>query len=183
MGDTSESRARDARETNQAALVVDDNEVARAALARALGGAGFEVVALDRSTNLVPVLLSARFALVIVADEVLESAPDPRLVRETQPRCLLVLATTRPTLDSAVWAGRQGVDLYVEKPVAPDRLLAALGTGLTPRAPRYPSVERVRWDYVQYVLDRCGSIRRAADLIAVPRRTLQRWLRRPAPEK
>ena len=84
------------------------------------------------------------------------------------------------SIATAVEAVRSGAAHYLGKPVDIDQILAAF-TGESPPSALPPSVvpslARVEWEHIQRVLSACdGNISRAARLLGLHRRSLQRKL-------
>ncbi|HUK63763.1 MAG TPA: helix-turn-helix domain-containing protein, partial [Dongiaceae bacterium] len=89
------------------------------------------------------------------------------------------------SIANALEAVRLGAAHYLTKPVDVDQILAALG-GPAPRAAatETPSLERVEWEHIQRVLHDCdGNVSRAARVLGIHRRTLQRKLSYRAPRR
>ena len=88
----------------------------------------------------------------------------------------------------AVAALRAGASDYLAKPADADQLLGAYerarrGVGQEAPPVAVPSLSRVEWEHIQRVLSDCdGNVTRAAALLGLHRRTLQRKLaKRPSP--
>ncbi len=109
-------------------LMVDDEDSVRMALARALRGAGYEVIAVSSVHEAKQQLATEPFDLVI-SDlhmpiegglELLQS------IRETDPEIPVILITGAPTTESAVGALQLKATGYFTKPIDPPRLLAEI---------------------------------------------------------
>jgi len=127
---TGEKRMTSIRSTESARriLMVDDEDSVRMALARALRGAGYEVVAVSSVYEAKQQLASEPFDLVI-SDlhmpiegglELLQS------IRESDPEIPVILITGAPTTESAVGALQLKATGYFTKPIDPPRLLAEI---------------------------------------------------------
>jgi ActR/RegA family two-component response regulator len=127
----------------------------------------------------------AALGIVVVEDCFLAEVPiQPAEIAEQVPDAVIVVASSRPSFAGAVLAGRGGAHLYLPKPVWVPQVLASMCRGPQPPdgAPAPPpSLERMRWEYVQLTLRSCGSIRQTSQILNVPRRTLQRFLARNPP--
>ena len=109
-------------------LVVDDEDGVRAALARALRGAGYIVTAVSSVQEAKQHISSSTFDLII-SDlhmpiegglELLES------IRESDPDLPVILITGAPTTESAVGALQLKATGYFTKPIDPPRLLGEI---------------------------------------------------------
>jgi two-component system response regulator RegA len=163
-------------------LVVDDDDVFRTRLGRAFADRGFEV----RTAQNADVALalarqdSPEFAVV---DLRMPGASGIDLVRELyaiDPATVVVMLTGYGSIATAVEAIRAGAVHYLAKPVDIDDILAALTGKAAPSANgdvEVPSLARVEWEHIQRVLSDCeGNISRAARLLGLHRRSLQRKL-------
>ena len=113
-----------------------------------------------------------------------------KALKETVPGIEVVLLTGYGNVSTAVDAMRLGATNYVTKPAHADMILAALERGraepLVPPEPEYeaPSLARAEWEHIQRVLADCdGNVSKAARILGVHRRTLQRKLNVLPPEK
>jgi two-component system response regulator RegA len=108
-----------------------------------------------------------------------------REIREISPDTKCVILTGYGSITNAVEAVKLGAVGYVTKPADADQVLAAFeenanGTP-TPEFPP-PSLAEAQWEHIQRVLaDSGGNISEAARRLDIPRRTLQRKLKKNAP--
>jgi two-component system response regulator RegA len=170
-------------------LVVDDDEVFRTRLVRALGSRGFaacgaadHAAALEaaRATHadraIVDLRLPGRSGLEVVRD-----------LKSLRPRISIVVLTGYASIATAIESVRLGATNYLSKPVDVDQMLAAFeptASGSERSAvAEVPSLARVEWEHIQRVLADCGgNISKAARLLGLHRRSLQRKLTKfPAP--
>jgi two-component system response regulator RegA len=174
-------------------LLVEDDEVLRERLARALRDRGLEVTtAAD--------LPSARTAArrdppeLAIVDLKLGSASGLDLVRdllEIDAATRIVVLTGYGSIATAVDAIKRGAVNYLAKPADADEILAALGvapgessTTTSTSGPTAPSLARAEWEHIQRVLsDAAGNVSEAARRLGVHRRSLQRKLNRYPPQK
>jgi len=113
-------------------LVVDDNEVFRRPLQRALEAAGFEVVAVP-SAEVALEVLDASTVDVLLTDHRLPGMDGVQLItriKATHPALAIIVMTAYGTIESAVEARRRGADDYLEKPFEVPDLLRALQRAL-----------------------------------------------------
>lgn len=81
------------------------------------------------------------------------------------------------TTQAALRAGAMG---YLTKPCTVDELLAAFDEQTVPVTVPVPSVQQVAWEHIQRVLvENGGNVSRAAKLLGLDRRSLQRRLSKP----
>ncbi|TWT88867.1 Photosynthetic apparatus regulatory protein RegA [Pseudobythopirellula maris] len=175
-------------------LLVDDDEFLRERMSRALAARGLQVRA----------AAGADEALALVR----ESAPDMAVldlkmpgmngidllkeIKRLSPHTEIVILTGYGSIANAVEAVQAGAANYVTKPADADQVLAALKRGApveaaAPEAPpasdiHAPSLAEAEWNHIQQALaDNDGNITRAAEQLGIPRRTLQRKLKKLAP--
>jgi ActR/RegA family two-component response regulator len=175
------------------ALLADTDERSVRLMEHQFGGCGYDVACSTTSVSFKSALFGVdRDALeLVVVDESLlrEASISPAEIAASAPEAPIVVTSAFPSLASALLAGRQGAHSYVPKPVWPLQVLAAIQgrEGAAAVAPdvaaRPPSLERMRWEYVQLVLQSCGSIRQTSEILNIPRRSLQRFLSRPPPAR
>jgi two-component system response regulator RegA len=163
-------------------LVVDDDDVFRSRLGRAFADRGFEVRTAGSAEEATALAQqdSPEFAVV---DLRMPGASGVDLVRELHaidPASVVVMLTGYGSIATAVEAIRAGAVHYLSKPVDIDEILAALTGKAAPSASagtEVPSLARVEWEHIQRVLSDCeGNISRAARLLGLHRRSLQRKL-------
>ena len=127
-------------------LVVDDNEVFRRPLQRALEAAGFEVVAVPSAEDALEVL-HASTVDVLLTDHRLPGMDGVQLITRSKaihPALAVIVMTAYGTTESALDARRHGADAYLVKPFAmPDLLVALHGALEQQKSPaRAASLER-----------------------------------------
>ena len=169
----------------QTLLVIDDDDVFRTRLARAFQARGFQTIeagswqmAIDaaRRTTLelavVDLRLPDRSGLDVVRD-----------LKALNHEINIVVLTGYGSIATALEAVRLGATHYLPKPADVDDILAGFArAGLPPGAlptpaPHVPSLARTEWEHINRVLADCGgNISRAADLLGIHRRSLQRKL-------
>lgn len=166
-------------------LVVDDDDIFRRRLARALAARGLAV----RDTGDVAEALAAarrESAELALVDLRLPDGSGLDLVRELaalDPTTRIVVLTGFGSIATALEALRRGAVDYLTKPADVDEILAAFDRhdGANPplceESHSVPSLARLEWEHIQRVLIECdGNVSRAARLLGLHRRSLQRKL-------
>jgi DNA-binding NtrC family response regulator len=113
-------------------LIVDDNEVFRLPLQRALEAVGFEVIAVPSAEDALDVLDGSTVD-VLLTDQRLPRMDGVQLitrVNATHPAMGIIAMTAYGTIESAVEARRRGADDYLVKPFEVPDLLRALHRAL-----------------------------------------------------
>jgi two-component system response regulator RegA len=107
------------------------------------------------------------------------------LLLQASPDVRSVILTGYGSIATAVKAMQLGATNYLTKPVGIDELEAAfMGREEESETEAYnaPSLARHEWEYIEYVLDRCGgNISKAAKELGIHRQSLQRKLRKYPP--
>ncbi len=168
-------------------LVVDDDDVLRLRLEKAFQRRGFLVFVAENFD--VAVELAARekpdravLDLKMPGRSGLEVLSE---VRKASPDTRCVILTGYGSITNAVEAVKLGAVNYVTKPADADQVLNAFNETAEPiEQPEFPppSLASVQWEHIQRVLSDCGgNISEAARRLDIPRRTLQRKLKKNAP--
>lgn len=179
-------------ETTPSILLVDDDEILRSRLERSFQKRGYLVyTAGDREEAL---LVGRDYQPnLAVLDLKMPDLNGLHLLKElldVSPRTRAVILTGYGSIANAVEAMKLGAANYVTKPADADQILAAFGnTPTTTAAPEAveleknpPSLAAAQWEHIQRVLTDCdGNISEAARRLDIPRRTLQRKLKKMAP--
>jgi two-component system response regulator RegA len=172
-------------------LIVEDDELLRERLARALAERGCEVrqagnvdtaraLAAEETPELV--LLDLRMP----GGNGLDLIPE---LKQLDPSTRIVVLTGYGSIATALEAVRLGATHYLTKPVDADDVLAAFDRGAaaepataTTRGAetlRPMSLDRVEWEHINRVLMECrGNVSEAARVLGIHRRSLQRKLAR-----
>jgi two-component system response regulator RegA len=169
-------------------LVVDDDEIFRTRLVRALVDRGFDVRAAGSHEEAMQRAREESPELALV-DLRLPGRPGLDLVRDLKaldPATIVIVLTGYGSIATALESVRLGASTYLTKPVDADQIVAAFeGAGGAQAAPHaVPSLARVEWEHIQRVLADCGgNVSQAARLLGIHRRSLQRKLAKfPVPE-
>ena len=170
-------------------LVVDDDDVLRNRLEKSLTKRGWVVFtadgheqAIEQATTNQP--SRAVLDLKMPGRSGLEVL---RQVRAASPETRCVILTGYGSINNAVEAVKLGAVGYVTKPADADQALAAFEDMPRPTPkpdPDFPppSLAEAQWEHSQRVLaDTGGNISEAARRLDIPRRTLQRKLKKNAP--
>jgi two-component system, response regulator RegA len=104
----------------------------------------------------------------------------------------IVVLTGYGSIATALEATRRGARDYLTKPADADQILAAFGKkgektaidGGAMESSSAPSLARVEWEHIQRILTDCGgNISKAARVLGIHRRSLQRKLQKYPPEE
>ena len=168
-------------------LVVDDDEALRAQLERAFSARGLRVMTAGNFGEVANCLDRDLPDLAVIdlkmprksGLEVLQ------LLRDRSPATRAIVLTGYGSIANAVEAVRLGAVDYVTKPADADQILLSL-TGDETRGDseefQRASLAETEWNHIQKVLADCdGNITHAAKILDIPRRTLQRKLKKRAP--
>lgn len=171
-------------------LIVDDDEILRIHLSRAMTSRGYSVVAAESGDEAVCLLRDFRpdKAVCDLKMPGMTGIEFLKQIRVLSPETQVVVLTGFGSISNAVSAIHAGAINYVTKPADATEVLAAFES--TPpsfsadddSAIQAPSLAEAEWNHIQRILDECGgNITRAAALLDIPRRTLQRKLKKRAP--
>jgi two-component system response regulator RegA len=173
---------------DRVAIIVDDDDVFRNRLQRALRERGWETHAAEDGETGISLAATHSPDLAIV-DLRLPGMGGLSIVKELRVLdktiCIVVL-TGYGSIATALSATKLGADHYLSKPADADQILAAyqrIDSPIEEAAPtEIPSLARVEWEHIQRVLEDCeGNISKAAKLLGLHRRSLQRKLSKYPP--
>lgn len=174
-------------ETAHALLVVDDDDIFRESLCRAMERRGFEAMGAATVSD-AEALAQRRPVDYAVIDLKLGSTSGLDLVpvlRKARPDCRIVMLTGYGNIATAVAAIKAGAVDYLAKPADADDIEAALLARKSekPAPPAHPmSADRVRWEHIQRVYELCDrNVSETARRLNMHRRTLQRILAKHSP--
>lgn len=178
--------------TESLALVIDDNEVFRTRLCRALEDRGWRAAgAADGPTAIhLAQQLAPDLAIVDLRLPGMGGIDIVREIRQLDETTRIIVLTGYGSIATALTTTRLGADHYLSKPADADEILAAYhrienGEHDPPAEPAtasVPSLARVEWEHIQRVLADCdGNISQAAKLLGLHRRSLQRKLSKYPP--
>jgi two-component system response regulator RegA len=162
-------------------LVVDDDDVFRERLAHALRRRGFRV-STAADARAAYELARADSPELAVVDLRMPGTSGLDLVRgllEIDPLTRVLVLTAFGSIAVALEAMRRGAVNFLQKPASVDEVLCAFSPEHrdTPQAFEVPTLADAEWEHIQRVLNECqGNVCRAAKLLGLHRRTLQRKL-------
>jgi two-component system response regulator RegA len=167
-------------------LVVDDDEPFRSRLSRSLRARGFEVAEVASARDVLGVARTFRPDKAVL-DLRMPDGSGLDVLSELQrelPALRSIVLTGYGSIATALEAVRRGAFDYLTKPVDADELLRAFAERAEDVAATVPSLQRVEWEHIQRVLADCGgNVSKAARLLGVHRRTLQRKLAVRPPQR
>lgn len=167
-------------------LVVDDDEVFRTRLGRALGERGFAVtLAANVEAALEATHDAPEFAVLDLRMPGQSGLELLKALKEKDPNTRVVMLTGYGSIPTAIEATKLGATGYLTKPADADEVVKALlGEQVTNVARETPTLARAEWEYIHKVLADCGdNISEAARRLGIHRRSLQRKLQKYPPAK
>lgn len=168
-------------------LIVEDDNVYRNRLGRALERRGFDVIEAESVAEGRRLAGEHKPEFAIVDMRLgdgngVDLVPD---LHGCNKDMRIVILTGFGNIASAVAAIKSGAVDYIAKPAEVDEIEAALlaGEGQKPPAPENPmSADRVRWEHIQRVYELCDrNVSETARRLNMHRRTLQRILAKRSP--
>lgn len=165
-------------------LLVEDDDVYRDALGRALQRAGYAVHTCPGAESAEQALLEEVAADYAVVDLKLADGSGIDVVRaiaRARPACRTLLLTGHGTVHSAVEAMRAGAVDVLEKPTSTHELVEAMRRAPPPAPPStsIPTLDELERAHIERVLaETGGNVTHAAQLLGLDRRTLQRKMQR-----
>lgn len=168
-------------------LVIDDDDVLRNRLEKSFSRRGFLVTVADRMESAIERARALQPDRAVIDLKMPGASGLDVLakIREVSPLTKCVILTGYGSITNAVDAVKLGAVGYVTKPADADQILAAFEDLPRPTpTPEFPppSLAEAQWEHIQRVLkDAGGNISEAARRLDIPRRTLQRKLKKNAP--
>ncbi|MEM9646562.1 MAG: response regulator [Planctomycetota bacterium] len=172
-------------------LLVDDTFVLRDRMAMAMQQRGFHVETAGNFEEAVEVF-SRRPTDLAVLDLRMPGRNGLDLMRrllEMKPDTRVIILSGFGSIPASIDAVRAGAINFLSKPADADDVLGAFARGDEPSVPTgatafpAPSLARNEWEHIHRVLSDCGgNISEAARRLGIHRRSLQRKLRKRAPE-
>ena len=174
-------------EENRSILVVDDDEVLRTRLEKSFARRGLMVFVASEFDSAVEQVKTHKPDLAVL-DLKMPGKSGLDLLKEMKtisPETKIVILTGYGSITNAVEAVKLGATNYVTKPADADDVLHAFNEKLADEVEAEfppPSLASAQWEHIQRVLADCGgNISEAARRLDIPRRTLQRKLKKNAP--
>lgn len=174
-------------QAERAVLVVDDDDIFRNRLAKAMASRGWEASeaadadrALEQAGKHSPDL-----AIVDLRLPETGGLEIVRRLHELDDTICIIMLTGYGSIATALAATKLGADHYLTKPADADQIVKAYeqitaGQEISTEIPddvQAPSLARVEWEHIQRVLADCdGNISQAAKVLGLHRRSLQRKL-------
>jgi two-component system response regulator RegA len=170
-------------------LLVDDDEVLRERLGRALRERGFEVTTAESGEAAIAIARrdAPEFAVVDLRMPGASGIEVLDALRAIDPATRVLMLTGYGSIATAVEATRRGAVGYLSKPADADEVVAAL-TGRVAAEDKVdidtPSLARTEWEHIQRVLTDCaGNVSETARRLGIHRRSLQRKLQKYPPPR
>ncbi len=165
--------------TERTLLVVDDDEVFRTRVVKAMCDRGLDAAGASDHTSalewaarespelaLVDLRLPGQSGLDVIRD-----------LKALDPSTVVVVLTGYGSIATAVAAVKLGAAGYLTKPADADQILAAFEGNAPDQTGEVPTLARVEWEHIQRVLVDCeGNISEASRRLGIHRRSLQRKL-------
>ena len=176
--------------TPRTCLIVDDNELLRLRLAEAIAERGYQT---DTARNYDEAIRAIRDRPpeLAVIDLKMPGKSGLELLKsllEISPETKAVVCTGFGSIANAVEAIHAGAIDYVTKPADADEILAAFRKHDDTEPDAFDleyqpvTLAEAEWEHIQQVLADCnGNISKAARLLGIERRTLQRKLKKMRP--
>lgn len=172
-------------------LLVDDTFVLRERLSMAMQQRGFRVEAAGNFDEAVDVFRNRPTDLAVL-DLRMPGKSGLELLRkllQMKPNTRIIILSGFGSIPASIDAVRAGAVNFLSKPADADDILSAFMRGDEPTVPDgavafpAPSLARNEWEHIHRVLSDCGgNISEAARRLGIHRRSLQRKLRKRAPE-
>ena len=172
-------------------LLVDDTFVLRERLSMAMQQRGFRVETAGTYEEAVDVFRKRPTELAVL-DLRMPGKSGLELLRkllQIEPKTRIIILSGFGSIPASIDAVRAGAVNFLSKPADADDILSAFLRGDEPSVPDgavafpAPSLARNEWEHIHRVLSDCGgNISEAARRLGIHRRSLQRKLRKRAPE-
>ena len=172
-------------------LLVDDTYVLRERLSLAMQQRGLRVETAGSFDEAVQVFRNSPTELAVL-DLRMPGRSGIELLRkllQMQPKTRIIMLSGFGSIPASIDAIRAGAVNFLSKPADADDILGAFVRGEEPTVPEgalafpAPSLARNEWEHIHRVLSDCGgNISEAARRLGIHRRSLQRKLRKRAPE-
>ncbi|WP_373651050.1 response regulator transcription factor [Schlesneria sp. DSM 10557] len=168
-------------------LIADDDDILRTRLATAISSRGYDVLSAGNAEEALAHIVASCPDIAVI-DIKMPGMNGLELLTRMREKCAktrVVILTGWGSIANAITAIRAGAVNYVTKPADATEILAAfepaneMGIVHEETELRAPSLAEAEWNHIQRVLSECsGNISQAAKLLEIPRRTLQRKLKK-----
>jgi two-component system, response regulator RegA len=172
-------------------LLVDDTFVLRERLSTAMQQRGFRVETAGNYEEAIEAFRKRPTELAVL-DLRMPGKSGLELLRkllQIEPETRIIILSGFGSIPASIDAVRAGAVNFLSKPADADDILSAFMRGDEPSVPDgaiafpAPSLARNEWEHIHRVLSDCGgNISEAARRLGIHRRSLQRKLRKRAPE-
>lgn len=169
-------------------LIVDDDNVFRQRLARAMEKRGFDVIHVGSVKEGIEIAREQPPTFAVLDLRLLDGSglDVVEAINKENPECRIIMLTGYGNITTAVAAVKAGAVDYLSKPTdadAVERALLADGRSLPPPPENPMSADRVRWEHINRVFEQCDrNVSETARRLRMHRRTLQRILAKHAPK-
>jgi two-component system response regulator RegA len=180
--------------SEQTIMVVDDDDILRTRLEKAFAKRGLRVISASNQKDALELAAREQPQLAVLDLKMPDNNGLQMLAefRKVSPDTRAVILTGYGSIANAVEAVKIGAVNYVTKPADADQVLSALGFKVDSiddddededdLKMHPPSLAEAQWEHIHRVLNDCGgNISEAARRLDIPRRTLQRKLKKMAP--
>ncbi len=170
-------------------LLVDDDDVLRERLGRALAQRGFEVSLAANGEEAIAIARrdAPEYAVVDLRMPGGSGIDVLDALRAIDPATRVLMLTGYGSIATAVEATRRGAVGYLSKPADADEVVAALtgrASADTAAVIDTPTLARAEWEHIQRVLVDCaGNVSETARRLGIHRRSLQRKLHKYPPAR
>jgi two-component system, response regulator RegA len=174
------------RESRQVVVVAEPDMVLRQRLSDELRDRGYFVAGCE-ATHQLAGMVAAIDPDILIGELRLADGPSLDIIASIQsanPALRIVILTGHSSVATAVRCAKLGIEGYLSKPAAVERILDASTTSRKRLAasPAYPmTLDRAIWEYINRIVQESGSISNAAPALRIDRRTLRRMLGKHVP--
>ena len=174
-----------ASETKTTYLLIDDDAIFRKRLARAVSDRGNIVYEAESPSLGIEIAASKKPSRILLDLRMPEmSGVDAlREIKSVSKDSKVVILTGYGSIATALETIKEGAVNYLSKPVDVERILAAFDSqkeAISKQPDNVPSLDEVQWEHIERVMTECGgNITKAAQMLGLHRRSLQRKLKSP----
>ena len=171
-------------------LLVDDDDILREQMSRALQRRGYACADVSHGEAAISYVQHHDIDAAVIDLRMpgISGLETVAALHARQPAARLIVLTGYGSIATALEAVRLGAADYLTKPVNADQVAHAIegkpvSTSISSAEEEaVPSLDMVEWEHIQRVMTDCGgNISKAAQVLGLHRRSLQRKLNRYAP--